>query len=163
MASPRRALVLAALAVAASAPLAAAQYTITLTNGLRFESRYRPRDAEYDAQKLVFIDGLGNTIAVAKSDVASVDTDSDARGYGHMLDDTAMAFGWAPNDKGEYDPRAPIASSDTGPTEPEEPIYNVNETPALPVFYTVPTDAVAPQTVAPAPAPPPAAPAEPPA
>jgi hypothetical protein len=160
MARSWRALVLAAVATAVSAPLAAAEFMIHLTNGMTFESRYQPRDADWDAQKVVFIDGTGNIISVLKSDIDRIESDVGAKGYGHMLDDTTMAFGWAPNDKGESDPNAPLASSGED-AAPEEPIYNVNETPALPVFYTVPTDAVAPQTVVPAPTPPPAA-AEPP-
>jgi hypothetical protein len=75
-----------------------------------------------------------------------------------MLDDTTMAFGWAPNDKNEKATDDSIASSDGKSNEPAEPIYNVNESPSLPVFYTVPTDAVAPRTVVPAPAPTPAPP-----
>jgi hypothetical protein len=161
MVSPRRALVLAGLAVAFSAPLAAVQYTITLTNGTTFESRYKPLDAEYDAQKIFFIDGAGNIVSLAKSDVATIEADTASKGYGHMLDDTAMAFGWAPNDKGEYNPNEAIATSEEA-AAPEEPIYNVNETPAQPIFYTVPSDAVAPQTMVPAPAPAPPPAAEPP-
>lgn len=153
-----RALVLAAMATALAAPLVAAEFTVYLTNGTTFESRYEPRDAEWDAQKIVLIDGAGNTISLSKGEVDRVESDIGSKGFGHMLDDTTMAFGWAPNDKGEYDPNAEPASSEVESTEAAEPIYNVNESPALPVFYTVPTDAVAPQTVVPAPAPPPAEP-----
>ena len=160
-----RALVPAAVALALSAPLAAAEFTVHLTNGTTFESRYEPRDADWDAQKVVLIDGAGNTISVPKSDIDRVESDVGSKGFGHMLDDTTMAFGWAPNDRVESDANAAPASSEVASGEPDEPIYDVNETPALPVFYTVPTDAVQEQTVVPAPAPVPAVapPAEPPA
>lgn len=162
MARTGRALLLAGLALALSAPLSAALFTIHLTNGTTFESRYEPRDAEYDAQKVFFLDGSGNIISLAKSDIQAVDSDVDSKGYGHMLDNTTMAFGWAPNDKGEYNPDEKIATSDNESVTPEEPIYNVNETPALPVFYTVPSESVTPQTAVPAPAPAPPAASEPP-
>jgi hypothetical protein len=158
-----RALVPAAVALALSAPLAAAEFTVHLTNGTTFESRYEPRDADWDAQKVVFVDGAGNTISVPKSDIDHIDSDVGAKGFGHMLDDTTMAFGWAPNDKMESSASAEPATSEVASDEAAEPIFNVNETPSLPVFYTVPTDAVAPQTVVPAPAPAPPPPAEPPA
>jgi len=163
MARSWRALVLAAVAMALSAPLAAAEFTVYMTNGTTFESRYEPLDAEWDAQKVVFIDGTGNTISVPKSEIERVESDVAAKGFGHMLDDTTMAFGWAPNDKSESDAGREPASSEVASDEPAEPVFNVNETPSLPVFYTVPTDAVAPQTVVPAPAPTPPPPAEPPA
>lgn len=160
MARSSRALVLVVVAMAVSAPLSAALYTVTLTNGTTFSSRYKPLDAPWDVGKVVLLDETGNVISLAKSEIDSVESDIGSRGFGHMLDDTTMAFGWAPNDKGESDYDAPIASSDVGSGESAEPIYNVNETPSLPVFYTVPTDSIVPQTIV---APPPPAPAPPPA
>jgi hypothetical protein len=72
-----------------------------------------------------------------------------------MLDDTTMAFGWAPNDAGERRGEAVIATSEEAPTGGEVPVYNINETPSVPMFYTVPSDAVRDQTVVPPPASPP--------
>jgi hypothetical protein len=155
MARLSRALLVATAALAVAAPVSAALYTVTLTNGTTFASRYKPRDAWWDAQKVVLLDEAGNLISLAKSEIESIESDVGAKGFGHMLDDTTMAFGWAPNDRGEVKPNEPIASSTTGPTGPAEPVYEVNETPAIPVFYTVPTGAIAPQTVVPPPAPPP--------
>ena len=57
--------------------------------------------------------------------------------------------------RGDIQPGETFASSDTGAGQAQEPIYDVNETPSVPVFYTVPSDAVAPQTVV---APPPVQP-----
>jgi hypothetical protein len=147
MARSSRALVLALLAMAASAPVSAALFTVTLNNGMTFSSRYRPLDADWDAQKIVLLDEAGNLISLSKSDVDTVESDVDTKGYGHMLDDTTMAFGWAPNDRGDIQPGEGIAGADYGASESEEPVYNVNETPSMPVFYTVPTDSIMPQTV----------------
>lgn len=158
-----RVVALVALAFAATAPVQAALFTITLTNGTTFESRFRPRDAQYDAQKVVFQDESGNLIALLKSEIDSIESDVGAKGFGHMLDDTTMAFGWAPNDKGESRPDDAIATTEEVET-PTEPIYNVNENPAVPLFFSYPGagDAAAPSTPpAPTPAPAPAA-AEPP-
>lgn len=154
-----RVVALVALAFAATAPLQAALFTITLTNGTSFESRFRPRDAQYDAQKVVFQDETGNLIALAKSEIDSIESDVGAKGFGHMLDDTTMAFGWAPNDKGESRPDDAIATTEESDT-PTEPIYNVNENPSVPLFYSFSGggDAAATSTPpAPTPAPPPAA------
>jgi hypothetical protein len=153
MARSSRALVLVMVAMAVSAPVSAALFTVTLTNGTTFSGRYKPRDATFDTQKVVFLDETGNLISIAKSDIESIESDLDSKGFGHMLDDTTFAFGWAPNDRGEYDPNQPIATSDVQSNEPAEPIYNVNESPSMPVFYTVPTDSVAPMTVVAPPAP----------
>lgn len=153
MARSTRALVLVMVAMAVSAPLSAALFTVTLTNGTTFSSRYKPLDATWDASKVVLLDEAGNVISLSKSEIDSVESDVDSKGFGHMLDDTTMAFGWAPNDKGESRGDEPIASSDVGSNEPTEPIYNVNETPSMPVFYTVPTESITPQTVVPPPAP----------
>jgi hypothetical protein len=151
MARSWRALVLAAVAMALSAPLAAAEFTVYMTNGTTFESRYEPRDAEWDAQKVVLIDGAGNTISVPKSEIERIESDVAAKGFGHMLDDTTMAFGWAPNDTNEAAAGAAPASSEVASDEPAEPIYNVNETPATPLFFGsyTPPDAAAPPVAQP--------------
>ncbi len=79
-------------------PAAADVYTITLANGTTFQTRYQPEDASWDPAKLVFLDELGNRLSLAKSDVVSIATDLETRGFGHMLNSTTMALGWAPND-----------------------------------------------------------------
>lgn len=82
----------------AALPAAADVYTITLANGTTFQTRYQPEDASWDPAKLVFLDELGNRLSLAKSDVVSIATDLETRGFGHMLNSTTMALGWAPND-----------------------------------------------------------------
>lgn len=100
MERPVRVLVCALAAVVAAAPLAAA-YKIHLTNGNSFETRYEPEDASYDSGKVVFLDETGLLITVAKSDVASIQSDFESKGFGRMIDTTTMEFGWAPNDAAE--------------------------------------------------------------
>jgi hypothetical protein len=93
-----RVLVFAMAAALVVAPLSAAVYTITLKSGLTFESRAEPEDASWDAGKVVFLDELGNLISLAKADIDTIQSDFESKGYGHMLDNTTMALGWAPND-----------------------------------------------------------------
>lgn len=93
-----RALVVAAVATLATVPLSAAIFVIHLENGTTFESRYRPLDAEWDSSKLAFVDEWGNEIALSKSDIARVESDVEAAGFGTVIDNTTIALGWAPND-----------------------------------------------------------------
>jgi hypothetical protein len=97
----RRFVRLAVLAVAVAcvvAPVQAAVYTVSMTNGTSFDTRYEPEDAAWDSSKLVFIDEFGNVVAVAKTDVQEVTSDFEAKGYGRMINNTTMELGWAPND-----------------------------------------------------------------
>lgn len=80
------------------APLSAAVYTISMTNGTVFETRYEPEDAAWDSSKLVFLDEFGNVVAVAKTDVQEVTSEFESKGYGTMINNTTMELGWAPND-----------------------------------------------------------------
>jgi len=98
MERPVRVLVCALAAVVAAAPLAAAVYTIHLTNGTSFETRFQPEDASYDSGKVVFLDETGLLITLSKSEVESIESDFEAKGYGRMIDSTTMELGWAPND-----------------------------------------------------------------
>jgi len=91
--------VLAAAVVAA--PLSAVVYTVKLKSGATFETRYEPEDASWDKEKVVFLDEVGNTIALARADVDSIESDVAAKGYGAMIDNTTIALGWAPNDAAE--------------------------------------------------------------
>lgn len=84
-------------------PASADIYTITLQNGTSFQTRYQPEDASWDPAKLVFLDEHGNRLSLAKTDVVSIATDLETRGFGHMLNSTTMALGWAPNDALDLD------------------------------------------------------------
>lgn len=101
MVRPVRALVCALAAAVAAAPLTAAIYTIQLTNGNSFETRYQPEDASYDSEKVVFLDETGLLITLSKSDIVSIQSDFEAKGYGRMINTTTMELGWAPNDAAE--------------------------------------------------------------
>ncbi|MGE0638771.1 MAG: hypothetical protein AB7G12_10640 [Thermoanaerobaculia bacterium] len=161
------------LALSASAMLilasagSAAIYTVTLQNGATFDTRYQPQHASWDESKIVILSEFGNVISFSKDEVVSVKVDTETRGFGHQLDDTTIAMGWAPNDA--IDPnsdegRAAIAAEQAAAAQQANApqVYNQNQfvEPAsltgLPVWMTgvnaVPQ--VAPQPVDSAPPPP---------
>jgi hypothetical protein len=150
-------------------PASAAVYTIHLKSGDRFETRYQPRDASWDAGKVVFLDEVGNLISVAKGDIDRIDSDVESAGYGHMLDDTTMMLGRAPNDapeagspEAEAAARADAAAAavEGAAAGGEEPIYEPNASP--PTMQVIPPASPG-GTIYVEPAPPASAPAEVPA
>lgn len=71
-------------------------FTITLKNGTVFESRYRPSEADWDQDQLVFLTDWGNWISIPKADVDSILSEIEGRGFGTQIDTTTIAFGWDP-------------------------------------------------------------------
>jgi hypothetical protein len=92
------ALLLAVVPAAGSA----AVYTVTLSNGTTFDTRYQPEYASWDPEKVILLTEFGNQIAFAASEIQSVTVDTETKGFGYQIDTTTMALGWAPND--ELDP-----------------------------------------------------------
>lgn len=82
----------------AALPLEATVYTVTLKNGTTFETRYQPEYASWDASKVVLMTEYGNRVALVGADIDSITIDSENRGYGHQLNSSTIALGWAPND-----------------------------------------------------------------
>jgi hypothetical protein len=93
---------LAMLAVIASLlaalPAAAEVYTIRLSNGTTFESRYQPKQAAWDASLATFVDETGTEIALPQAVIAEVTAQSETKGYGRVLDTTTVDLGFMPND-----------------------------------------------------------------
>jgi hypothetical protein len=125
-----------AVALLGVAPASAAVFVIHLNNGTTFESRFRPLDAEYDASKVVFLDEVGILIALPKSEIATIESDVERSGFGHVIDDTTIAVGWAPNDAPEEGSaqdqarQAAIAAAGQAQGPAAEPIYDVENVPA---------------------------------
>ncbi len=94
-----RSLAVALVAVALIAVPASAEYfTITLKNGSTFITRYQPEDASWNPDKMIFLDEWGNLTSLHKSDVESIQTEVENRGFGRVINSTTIALGWAPND-----------------------------------------------------------------
>ena len=82
----------------AALPAAAEVYTIRLSNGTTFESRYQPKQAAWDPTFVTFVNETGNEIALPQSLVAEVAAQSETKGYGRVLDTTTVDLGFMPND-----------------------------------------------------------------
>lgn len=143
-----RALAWSTLVLLAASPAAAGVYTIEMTNGTEFQTRYEPIDAPWDASKIVFTDEWGNLMSLLKAEIAKVESDITASGYGHPLDDTTIAFGWAPNDApefgsdGDLDRGDPIGATEVGAETIDEPIYEPGETPGVTLYPGLDDNAV---------------------
>jgi len=73
-------------------------YTVTLHNGNTFLAKYRPQDASYDPNYIVFMTDVGNTISLSKDDVADIVSETESKGFGVVIDTTTIMIGELPND-----------------------------------------------------------------
>lgn len=89
---PLLALVLVAL------PAAAEMYTVALTNGGSFDTRYRPEVATWDDGLLTIMTDVGNWIAIPRQEVVAITAETEVRGFGTVISTNTIALGWAPND-----------------------------------------------------------------
>ncbi len=87
-------LVLATMATAAHAEF----YTVTLTNGTTFETRYKPVPAEWDENVLIINTDTGNQVGLLAEEVADVASHAEVTGFGYQLNTTTLFVGWSPND-----------------------------------------------------------------
>lgn len=98
-------MLLACGSLLAGLPAAAEVYTIRLTNGTTFESRYQPKQAAWDAGVLTFLDETGLEVALAKGLIAEVAPQSELKGFGKVINTTTVDLGFAPNDLEEFQAR----------------------------------------------------------
>ncbi len=89
--------VLALLMVATAATVHAEYFTVTLTNGTSFQTRYRPVPAEWDENVVMINTDRGNWIGLYADEVADVTSHAEATGFGYQLDTTTLFVGWAPS------------------------------------------------------------------
>lgn len=78
--------------------VSAVVFTVTLTNGTTFETRYRPSVADWDENYVMLRTDMGNWISLAKSDVADVSTAAEATGFGFQVDSSTLYVGFTPGD-----------------------------------------------------------------
>jgi hypothetical protein len=98
---------LATFALLATAPSRAEVYTVKLTSGGVFETRYEPKPATWDKSMLVFLDETGLQVALPKALVAEVTSLSENKGFGRVIDGTTVDLGFMPNDLPQQGPNAP--------------------------------------------------------
>lgn len=90
-------LLLLALALLAM-PAAAETFTVELTNGTSFVTRYQPQEAGWDANLVLLMTEHGNWIAVPRQDIVNVKSSTESEGFGRLINTTTIDLGWAPND-----------------------------------------------------------------
>ena len=90
--------IVTALVLLAVVPAMAEVFTVHLKNGNSFDTRYKPRIAGWDENKIVLLTDIGNRITLHTDDVVDITTDTELRGFGTVIDTTTIVLGWAPND-----------------------------------------------------------------
>ena len=90
--------ILAFLTLFAITPAMAEIFRVQMKNGNQFETRYKPKVAEWDESKIVLLTDVANRITLLKDDVADITADSQVQGFGTVIDTTTIVLGWAPND-----------------------------------------------------------------
>ncbi len=73
-------------------------YTVTLTNGTSFETRYEPQPAEWDENVMMINTDRGNWIGLLAEEVADVTSKVESTGFGYQVNSTTLFVGWSPND-----------------------------------------------------------------
>ena len=81
---------IAALMFLTVVPAMSAVYTIHLKNGNSFDSRYKPRIAGWDENKIMLTTDIGNKITLQRDDVVDITVDTETQGYGTVLDTTTI-------------------------------------------------------------------------
>lgn len=86
------------LALLALAVPAAAEYTVTLTNGSSFTTLYQPEEAGWDPSVVMVITNVGNWIGIPRDEIEQISSSDDDRGFGKRLSITTLSFGFLAND-----------------------------------------------------------------
>lgn len=122
-------LAVAAVLVAVPALASAGTYVLTLRSGAKFESRYRPTVAGWDANKVMILAESGNWVALSRADVESVRSTSESRGLGFVINNSTIALGWAPNDNLTPEQELAAAQMDARNAlfQPQQQNYSVNQ------------------------------------
>jgi hypothetical protein len=94
----RRVSLCLALALTTSWAAGAATYVVTLKSGATFETRYKPKQASWDSNKVLVYSDVGNWVSLSRADIDSVRNTLQNKGFGHVLNTTTVELGSAPND-----------------------------------------------------------------
>ena len=90
-------LALAGAAVLAATPALADVYTVTLTNGESYLSRYPPEEASWDPDTILVHTETGNWIGVERGRITGVTSQVEVRGHGQRIDATTIYMGRTAN------------------------------------------------------------------
>ena len=95
-----RSILMVLFVAAVAVPALADYFTVTLTNGTSFYTRYRPVPADWDENVVMINTDRGNWIGLYADEIADVTSHAEATGFGYQLDTTTLFVGWSPNDQG---------------------------------------------------------------
>lgn len=100
----------------ASGPVSAAVFTVTMTSGSTFVTRYQPHQSDTEQGKILLLTEFGNWISLPEEAVASIAADTESKGFGTVLDSQTIALGWAPQSSGSQSQASGDASAPQDPT-----------------------------------------------
>lgn len=93
----RKLLMIASLfGLMAAGPVVAEVFTLTLTSGATFLTRYQPQQSDTREGQVLFLTEFGNWIFLSKEAIVSITSDTEAKGFGTVLDSQTIALGWLP-------------------------------------------------------------------
>lgn len=118
----------------AALPASAEIYTVMLKSGNSFDTRYPPRVAAYDPNKVLLYTEWGNWMAVSRDDVSEVTTLTATMGYGTVLDTTTISLGTMANDKAEEGTGATAAATPDKPYSIDQ-FVEPGKTQGLPIGF----------------------------
>ena len=120
---------IALLLLAGAGAATAGTFTVTLTNGTTFDSRYRPVEAEWDDSIVLIHTDRGNPIALKKDELADVTSSVEESGFGYQVDTTTLFVGWSPLDPVEEEGEGEGGRRpDRGPVfEPPPPDFTLQQ------------------------------------
>jgi hypothetical protein len=124
----RTATLIALLLLAGATAAAAGTFTVTLTNGTSFDTRYRPVEAEWDDSIVLIHTDRGNPIALQKGEIADVTSSVEESGFGYQVDTTTLFVGWSPleaaEEEGEDAGRGGLGQT---PQPPPQPTFTIQQ------------------------------------
>ena len=126
----RSTLILTIVIVTAAGAASAGTFTVTLTNGTTFETRYRPVTADWDEDLVLLATDRGNRIALRKDEIAAVVSSVEESGFGYQVDTTTLYLGWSPQDQleeGEGDGSGAGADSQNQAFAPEPTTFTIQQ------------------------------------
>ncbi len=87
-------LVLVLLAV----PVSAEVFHVTLANGSVIDTAYQPQQASWDPNMVLLLTDTGNWVGFSKDEIANINAEDPAQGFGVRISDKTIALGLSPND-----------------------------------------------------------------
>ena len=78
--------------------MSAELYTVTLTSGATFQTRYQPEEAPWDAQQVLLRTDLGNWISLPRAEIVSAVAETENKGFGRVIDSNTVELGMTAND-----------------------------------------------------------------